>query len=481
MIRRFIQDAAEWISRVIHHPREELTHWQATARFWYDLARVGARRLRDDRALQMAAALAFHTLFALMPLAIVSTALFKGIQGTDSLRALVRRMVQSAGLDDVRIMPADSVAAGVADGVAANAPDSVAAGVTDGVAAGVADGVASEGGVSLGAWLEDMIFRFGAIDLETLGLVGLAAMIYAAVAMIVTIEDCFNTIYRAPQGRSWLRRIPVYWTVLTVGPLGIAMLFLVDGHVERWIASVEARAGLIHFMGMVWSVSIITLMLLGTFVLLPNTQVSLRSAVGGAFVSAVLLQIGRAGLTAYINNAFSFSHLYGPLGFVPVLMIWTYAMWICILFGVEVTAVVQQLGGRREFEELERRRPRSMLLDASSVLLLMESIAEGFDAGRAVPLATLVEETGLPEPVATEILEKLAAEGFVHRVATNVAAYTLARPPHDISAESLLNFGHGVLDDAKGRRASPTVETLRRSQREAAATLSLADRTRGIA
>jgi membrane protein len=445
MIRRSIRDAADWISRVIHHPSEELTHWQATARFWYDLARVGGRRLQEDRALQMAAALAFHTLFALMPLAIVSTALFKGMQGIDKLQSLVHQVVQSAGLDTVRIMPAD--------------------------------GTAGTETVSLGTWLEDMIGKFGTIDLETLGLLGLAAMIYAAVAMMVTIEDCFNTIYRAPQGRSWLRRMPVYWTVLTVGPLGIALLFVVDSHVGRWIASVEARAGLIHVLGVVWSVGIITLMLLGTFVLLPNTQVSWRSAVGGAFVSAVLLHIGKVGLAAYINNAFSFSHLYGPLGFVPVLMLWTYAMWICILFGVEVAAIVQRLGGRHEIDEVSRLRSRSALLDASSVLLLMEAIAEGFEAGKAVPLAALVEDTGLPEPVATEILEKLAAEGFVHRVATNVAAYTLARPPQDISAESLIEFGQGMLLDRTGRRTSRTVEALRRSQRELAANTSLATLT----
>jgi membrane protein len=302
MLRRLVRDSADWVSRVIHHPREELTHWQATARFWYDLARVGGKRLQEDRALQMAAALAFHTLFALMPLAIVSTALFKGMQGVDKLQSLVHQLVQTAGLDAVRIMPADA---------------------------------SGDQGMSVGTWLEEMISRFGTIDLETLGLVGLAGMIYASVAMLVTVEDCFNTIYRAPQGRSWLRRMPIYWTVLTVGPIGIALLLVVDGHVGRWIASVEARAGLIHVLGIIWSVGIITVMLLGTFVLLPNTHVSWRSAIGGALVSAVLLHIGKVGLAAYVNNAFSFSHLYGPLGFVPVLMLWTYAMWICILFGVE--------------------------------------------------------------------------------------------------------------------------------------------------
>jgi membrane protein len=441
MIRRYVREAADWIARVLHHPREELTHWQATARFWYDLARVGGRRLQEDRALQMAAALAFHTLFALMPLAIVSTALFKGMQGVDKLQSLVHQLVQSAGLDALRVMPAD--------------------------------GAGGEG-VSLGTWLEDMIRKFGTIDLETLGLLGLAGMIYAAVAMLVTVEDCFNTIYRAPQGRSWLRRMPIYWTVLTVGPIGIALLFVVDSHVGAWIASVEARAGLIHVLGVIWSIGLITLMLLGTFVLLPNTQVSWRSAIGGAFVSAVLLHIGKVGLAAYINNAFSFSHLYGPLGFVPVLMLWTYAMWVCILFGVEVAAIVQRLGGRHQVEEMEQLRPRSALLDATSVLVLMEVVAEGFEAGRAVPISTLVEETGLPEPVAAEVLERLAAEGFVHKVAAAESTYALARPPEDISAESLVEFGQGMLHDRNGRRRSPAVEAIRRSQRELAARTSLA-------
>ena len=449
MLRKFIHDVVEWTTRVVTHPREELTHWQATARFWYDLARVGARQLREDRAQQMAAALAFHTLFALMPLAIVSTALFKGIQGTDNLRSLVHQMVQTAGLDAVRVMPADTA------------------------------GAAGAEGISLGAWLEDMVAKFGTIDLETLGLLGFAVMMYAAVAMMVTVEDCFNTIHRAPQGRSWLRRVPVYWMVLTVGPIGIALLFLVDSHVGGWLASVDASRGILRVLGVVWSIGLITLMLLGTFVLLPNTFVSWRSAVGGAFVSAVLLHVGKVGLAAYINNAFSFSHLYGPLGFVPVLMIWTYAMWICILFGVEVAAIVQRLGGRRdELEDLERMRLRTGMIDATSVLFLMEVVAEGFASGQAVSLGHVVEETGLPQPLAADMLQKLVAQGFVHRVAGVEPAYTLARPPEDISADSLIEFGSGMLHERNGRRVSRGIEALRHAQRRLAADTTLAGLTR---
>jgi membrane protein len=445
MIAKLIRPVADWVSRVIHHPREELTHWQATARFWYDLGRVGGRQLREDRALQMAAALAFHTLFALMPLAVVSTALFKGIQGTDRLHSLVHQLVRSAGLDAVRVVPSEG---------------------------------GSVEGVSLGTWLEEAIRKFGTIELEALGLFGLVGMIYAAVAMLVTVEDSFNTIYRAPQGRAWLRRMPVYWTVLTVGPIGIALLFLVDGHVSRWIAAVEASSWLMTSLRIAWSIGLVTLMLLGTFVLLPNTHVQWRSAVGGAFVSATLLSLGKVWLAAYINNAFSFGQLYGPLGLVPVLMLWTYAMWVCILFGVEVAAIVQRLGGRHELEEMEKVRSRSALLDASSVLVLMEVIAEKFQSGQAVEVATLVAETGLPEALAMDILDKLASDRFLHRVAGSNPAYTLARPPEDISAESLVEFGQGLLFGRDRGRLSKFVEELLRSQRDFAGTASLATITR---
>ena len=62
----------------------------------------------------------------------------------------------------------------------------------------------------------------------------------------------------------------------------------------------------------------------------------------------------------------------------------------------------------------------------------------------------------------------------MHKVAAAESTYALARPPEDISAESLVEFGQGMLHDRNGRRRSPAVEAIRRSQRELAARTSLA-------
>ena len=89
MIGRLIKSLAAWLRRVVTRPREELSRWQKAARFAYDLFRYGGRQLRQDRAPQMAAALAFRTLFALIPVLVVgmvvvnSNARERRVSGTD--------------------------------------------------------------------------------------------------------------------------------------------------------------------------------------------------------------------------------------------------------------------------------------------------------------------------------------------------------------------------------------------------------------
>ena len=55
----------------------------------------------------------------------------------------------------------------------------------------------------------------------------------------------------------------------------------------------------------------------------PHSQLA-QSTIGrvviGAFVTAVLLMIGRSFLGLYMRNAFALSGLYGSLGLVPVFM-----------------------------------------------------------------------------------------------------------------------------------------------------------------
>ena len=56
----------------------------------------------------------------------------------------------------------------------------------------------------------------------------------AAISMLVTIENSFNTIYRAPEGRPWARRVPLYWFLLTVSPIALSLTAVLHTWVETW-------------------------------------------------------------------------------------------------------------------------------------------------------------------------------------------------------------------------------------------------------
>jgi len=78
-IRERIYSVLDWLKRVVHEPRSELTKWQKAVRFVNDLGRHGAKQLQQDRAPQMAAALSFRTLFGLLPVLVVGTITVKAV------------------------------------------------------------------------------------------------------------------------------------------------------------------------------------------------------------------------------------------------------------------------------------------------------------------------------------------------------------------------------------------------------------------
>ena len=57
------------------------------------------------------------------------------------------------------------------------------------------------------------------INIGSIGVVGMLLLIWAAVGLIVTVEKTFNVIFRAPEGRPWHVRIPIYWAIITLGPV----------------------------------------------------------------------------------------------------------------------------------------------------------------------------------------------------------------------------------------------------------------------
>ena len=445
MVIRSFRSIVSWLKRVITQPREELGRWQQAVRFAYDLCRYGARQLRRDRASQMAAALAFRTLFALLPVLIVAMIVVKSTQGMSGFLDLTNELFLAAELDDIHItLP-------LADLNSQTAQQST----------------------SLAEWLQGLVRQAGEINLAAVGWVGVALISYAALSLMMTIENGFNTIYGASHGRHWTRRVPLYWFVLTMSPVAIGLMLYVNSLVSESLESVLVGQMVFTLLTAAWNLCISWLILFSIYALMPNANVELRPAAIGALVSALLIEIGKGSLGAYLDKAFAVSQLYGSLGLIPLFMFWVYLMWLAVLFGLEVSATLQALHGR-ELESMSTKPSPSRLLDSATVIPIMETVAKRFKTGQSTTARFAAEECSVPEPLVRSMFLLLSERQILHLIDRETYCVSLAMPPEQVNADQLIQIGFELAGDAIGNYHSDFLRRLRDAQCQVARNTTLA-------
>lgn len=445
MVIRLFRAAADWIQRVINHPMGELTRWQRFVRFCYDLGTHGARQLIDSKAPVMAAALAFRTLFGMLPVLVVATILVRALNPdrfSEFLRQMVEMVVAGLGLEDARL---DISAAG--------------------------DG--AEKSATLEDWFVTIAEQVNNINVTAISWIGVLVLIYSALSLIVTIENSFNTIYRAPQGRPWTKRVLIYWFVLTVAPLAIGATIAVDKQFDRWLGAMHDIPLVLSTAPILWSFAATWLLIFSIYKFVPNTQVAMKPALTGAFIAALLMEIGKRTMGAYLENAVSLRQLYGQLGLIPLFMFWIYLMWMVLLYGLEVSSTLQELRGRR-IKELEPKRPTSGVVDPAAVLVVMKVIADRFNHSLPTTTREITAETAIPEDVVARMVERLVEKGVLHRLEREEATVSLARPPEQISGDLLVEVGYALADTLSRGQRPALLDRLREAQKKLAGEATLA-------
>lgn len=436
-----------WLRQAVTEPQRNLDDLQRRVRNAFEIARFCLRHLSEDRAPQMAASLAFRTLFGILPVLVVATIAARSLLG-DRFQDVTHQIIAWLGLNDVQIIPPEI--------------------------GGVSDTVNSIEPVGLGAWLDGIVATASRVDISALGWVGVAVVIFSALWVMVTIENSFNVICRARTGRSWTRRLLVYWCVLTFGPVMLGIMPWLWGSASVVFESLPNWVWLGETIKVGSSLVMFWLVMLVVYMWVPNARVHFKPALVGAFVAAVLLEVGKRSLGAYMSNAFSMSSLYGSLGLIPVFMFWMYLMWMFVLVGLEVAAILQALRSRNlramHIDEL------GGLIDPAAILLLMAAVSNAFQSGKSLTPEAAIQATGLQPPIVNAMLERLEQHGFLHAVEDG-AGFTLARPPKDIPARALMDVAFELVDDTALRQPSPLLAGLRDAQRQFTAKTSLASFT----
>ena len=433
---RQIRQSIEWVRLAVTQPIGQLTAMQASIRRWFEVLRYCARHLGEDQAPVLAAALAFRVLFGLVPVLVVVTVVSRSVL-QEGFPSFVRSIIERLGLGSVSLA-ADT------DGQASN----------------------------LGTWMEGLVANASHVNLSALGWVGFGVVIFSALWVLVTIEDGFNRIYRAPRGRSWLKRLMVYWFLLTFpAALGGALPYFTGG-----VSSI--KSGLPDW---AWLSTVIDIgagglftwiLLLMAYLWVPNTRVELKPAMAGALVAAILIEAAKHLLGIYTTHALTLNKLYGSLGLIPLFMFWMYLMWMFVLFGLEISAIIQTLRGRG-VEVLASGGGEARLVSPSIAIEIVRKVAGGFEAGRPVTQEDLAKELAIEPELTRRLVDRLAEKQILARL-DPPDRITLARPENAIDLDQVLEIGLELADGPTGT-SDPILDRLRDAQKTALKGLHLTD------
>ncbi len=170
--------------------------------------------------------------------------------------------------------------------------------------------------------------------------IGILLLLFSAVMLMLSIEDAFNRIWRVRSGRPTATRLIAHWAVLTLGPLLVVAAVVVSSYLLALplLDAVDAEFSLkAHLLG--WLPFLIQWVVLAlAYTLIPHRQVRVRDAMIGALIAALLFEAAKRGFAAYVTHGTNYQQVYGALAIIPIFIAWIYLSWVLVLLGASLTA-----------------------------------------------------------------------------------------------------------------------------------------------
>ncbi|MEQ1884212.1 MAG: YihY/virulence factor BrkB family protein [Bryobacteraceae bacterium] len=180
---------------------------------------------------------------------------------------------------------------------------------------------------------------------------------WAGSGVMMTLMDGFSTIYRVPSGRPYVKQRLIAMALVVVSAipvLGASVLIVSGNRMQQWMVvqmhltknNQEIR-GWVRMMGQATNFTIAVGAIIAVTAILyffgPPRKQSVRQVLPGA-VLASLLWLGSTLVVAwYVRNITNYNVLYGSVGAVLALLVWSYVLALITFFGCEFNAVRERM------------------------------------------------------------------------------------------------------------------------------------------
>lgn len=454
------------IEHLLQQPGEELGRWARIVRFQIELWRFCIRRLKQHDVMTMGAALSFRSIFALIPILVLGLLVAKALGVLEDRETSLREFLEASGFAQISLVQEEG---------AVPPPAAAEAGVTATNESGEpAEQVTV---VNVADEIEKVVANVERrLTFARIGPVGGLVLIWTAVGLLANIEECLNRIFGAGRRRSLLRRLLLYWSAMTLGPILLAAAIYLGRQASQSFAWVPGLSTLMNVLGGLGPLIVGIIVLAVLYRMLPNTTVRFQSAVMGATIAVLLWLVAKWAFALYVNRLVLQGNLYGVIGVLPLFMLWVYYIWLIFLFGAELAHTAVNLS-QMELAE----RAAETIVGPTDVLAATLAVAQRYEAGHGpAPLEDIIAQVNLPGATVQHLLDQLDQAGLVCPLEDAASVvYVPARPAEHLAVTSILAVtdprSRPDHETAFGPEIAPAITRLHQRRQQAFGALTLAD------
>lgn len=297
----------------------------------------------------------------------------------------------------------------------------------------------------------DTNYLFGAI-------VGLAFLLYSVFSIFQTIDESFNSLWELKE-HSFKKQIKVFLLVLLIPFVSILLLAI-------WmsISSFFDGKGLFHEVNIFMLTTCIYIAVLFiAYKFIPNTKVNIRHAAISATFCGIVFAIMQYSASLILGLFGNYKNIYGNLASLMIFILWIYFSWTICLAGSRWNYLLQEgnrLDAENKFKRLSHNYYKflTMLAIAKCKEMTKESESKTFTIKEIA--AEMSATYGISVHAATKIMYTMERKGII--AADNNDRYSLCNEFMQDSETQLID----ILDRAGNNDVKEIEQHLNEQEKE---------------
>ena len=292
--------------------------------------------------------------------------------------------------------------------------------------------------------------------------IGVGMLFFTALKLLANIESSFNDIWGIKQGRSMLRKLSDYITLLLLCPVFAVMLLGINTLGMASIRDVSWLPGKGYLLDAISFVSPFVLswvMFFFLYLFIPNTRVKPKAAFAGAVLAGTLLIFAQYIYMFLQTILTSYNKVYGSFAALPFFLLWLQASWTLILLGAQFAFAVQNVN---YYEYYPGDHPLCMHYRSICAIRIMKLLGNAFNNRSGAVTATAISsQLEIPIRITRTVLYDLISAGLVIEVTNDRRkddAFVTKVPLGDFIPTTILERLSNIGDSGYMSKASEAVE-----------------------